>query len=82
MCTTGTIDLTSLDILAAARMAQHAKLKNRDDTAPLSFADALARLDATVNKLLDRQRALEERQDKVEREAATALSALLMVHTI
>jgi hypothetical protein len=37
---------------------------------------------ATVNKLLERQRALEERQDKVEQQAATALSALLMVHTI
>jgi len=46
------------------------------------LAKALAEYEATLNKILDRQRAIDESQSKFELEPAATLSALLMVRTI
>src|SRR5262249_40678647 len=82
----GRIDAAS-DILAAARAAQRNATSLRDEISKrrsegAMLAAKLAEFEATLNKILDRQRDLEERQDKVEQQAATMLSALLMVQKI
>jgi hypothetical protein len=82
----GTTDPASFDILAAARTAQAAKARGRggnkrQEVDETMLADAIADFEATIAKILDRQRAIEERQAKLELETAATLSALLMART-
>ena len=52
------IDPTALDIVAAARAAQR-EVRESQEATDAGIAKTLADLEAVVNKILDRQRALE-----------------------
>ena len=47
----------------------------RDEASEAMLAEALAEFEATLNKILDRQRDLEERQRTLEQQTAAALSS-------
>jgi hypothetical protein len=82
MCTSAscTIDPASRDILAAARAASR-KLRDgkRNEVNEAQLAAALAEFEATVLRILDRQRALEERQRILEQRppSTSAIAPLL-----
>ena len=64
-----TIDFASFDIVKAAQRAQR-RLEARGDDAPTSLDEAIANLETVTNRILEKQRAFEDAQRRLDQQLA------------